>query len=112
MLLVLLATKHGYDLDNANNGVWLPKTAGDRVNPVTLTVPLHNGSHPKWNELAQATADKVVAELEQGTGKSLTEIAADSPHLLVQAAARVEALMRLHLANPPAAVITPDGRLR
>jgi hypothetical protein len=32
--------------------------------------------------------------------------------LLVQAAARAEALMRLHFANPPAAVITSDGRLR
>ena len=92
--------------------MWLPKTAGDRVNPVTLTVPLHHGSHPAWNALAKQTADAVARELETVTGKTLKEIEAESPELLVRAAAQVEVEMRRYLANPPAAVVTLDGRLR
>jgi hypothetical protein len=82
-----------YDLDRASNGIYLPNTDADRIPGVTDHLPVHSGSHPQYNLLAQREADRVFNKLINEFG-SLDKVPAGR---LIQACTDVEDAMRVHL---------------
>jgi hypothetical protein len=87
------ARKHGYDLDRARNGTYLPETASARAQvPASAKLPLHSGSHPVYNSLAREFTQRVLADLlEEFPGSKLSEIPAEQ---ILEAAAVIEDLMQ------------------
>jgi len=95
--LFQLARKHGYNLDNANNGVFLAETAAKRDEFGTAyskQLPLHLGSHPEWNKLAMREAEGALTALKRVTGLPADKI---SGEMILDAAKNVEDAMREHI---------------
>jgi hypothetical protein len=50
-------------VDAPGNGTYLAETAADRIPGVSDDLPVHSGSHPKYNDLARLDADTALSEL-------------------------------------------------
>jgi hypothetical protein len=47
------ARKHGYNLDEASNGILLPSNSKGQRQKESHNLPIHNGSHEPWNKHAE-----------------------------------------------------------
>ena len=64
------AVKYGYDLDRTSNGALLVNNKGTKVAGISDDYPIHQGSHPVYNQLADDTADNVLEEYLIDSGKN------------------------------------------
>ena len=51
--LTQAARKHGYNLDEASNGILLPSNSKGQRQKESHNLPIHNGSHKPWNKHAE-----------------------------------------------------------
>jgi hypothetical protein len=81
-----------YNLDTFDNGSRLAEEPQYRTS-ISKDLPIHNGCHPKYNEIARKAADGEMAKLIQQYG----ELGKVPPERLTEAARNVEQFMRVVL---------------
>jgi hypothetical protein len=57
------ARKHGYNLDEASNGILLPSNSKGQRQKESHNLPIHNGSHEPWNKHAENILNSKLAKL-------------------------------------------------
>ncbi len=82
-----------YNLDGGSNGIKLPCTEASKKKLASL--PMHAGSHPKWNAHASAALDEALAKLRSKHGK-LQSVPGNE---LTRAVKRVESQLRGDIAS-------------
>jgi hypothetical protein len=84
-----------YGLDEKSNLMYLPSNNKGKKQKKSRNLPLHNGSHPKWNENARNILNRKLVKLI----KRYDSIDKVPDHVLIQTVKNVEISLKKHISK-------------
>ena len=87
--------KPPYGLDEKSNLMYLPSNNKGKKQKKSRNLPLHNGSHPKWNENARNILNRKLVKLI----KRYDSIDKVPDHVLIQTVKNVEISLKKHISK-------------